>query len=335
MHIESLIRYVLLGAVFIVASPASAQDSSVSYGPRISDLEKARLENPQSPQIGNPAPNDVPTYDENGNLIPPKPDTFTHQYDKIYKKTPKIEDDKDERTPLARGSYHIYLARVPGGAADAVTLRLSSPVSVTGCLKMKLPKVEIAPLNGPVMRFKVTDGKAELDRTIRYAPFLCPITGGFMTADIPLSRDQLIQNDIKTIALESEFSVTDRFDVDVNSSRLILTPKTRGTAFKAFDGVGGKSAALVFNFYPENTVVLYASAPSDVSDAIKGFAAEKNLAVVDVPTDNVNRLYFTDAGGSIAKRLSPGMAAAIGTLGAPAPGARAVTLYARLPGLYD
>ncbi len=248
---------------------------------------------------------------------------------------------------LPEGQYHMYFVRTADTKSNEAVLRIVTPVSLNGCARVLPPKIS-ARRDGARMSLKIENPAVILDKSARYAHYQCPQSANSTSADITLNRDELIENNIKTLTFQSLGGTSDSYILDVTDTELRLEPKT-SFAFKPFLG-SGKADPLSYNFYPDNMVVLHAPAApesEDLGDKIAALARSKGLRPVSSPghsSKNGESFYFIDDPGTLAGSLTFDSSTRIGTVkgeetfqGADGPYQREkqVDVYAKRPGLLD
>jgi hypothetical protein len=175
-------------------------------------------------------------------------------YDKKYRPRPQVQTS-GRRALVGEADLKPHILRPTGLRESDMILRLSAGKTVTGCLHKDNQAVEITREN-EVMKIKVTGGAMAPDeKTVRYSQYQCDVKTGVSAADIPLNRDDLLADQIKTISLQSE-----------NGSPLVtlkldITPeKITFTEDKGLSRSKEKLFEQVFWFYPKGTRVLYTTA---------------------------------------------------------------------------
>jgi hypothetical protein len=279
---------------------------------------------------------------------------IVNQYNSKYKK--KIEDPNAVKPPpsiLPSFKYDIGFIRHPGAAPGAATLRLTTPLAISGCMHMRQPVVAIIE-TPPVLRLHLTEAKLELDKSVRYAHFQCDVRSQYAYFELPLTREELLEKNINRIALKSDAGQFRDIVLDVNEQRVIASStSTRTNATQM--SVPGAGGIATFWFYPENTVVL--GAPGIKLDAaardeidnrarVSGFVPlSDELPGFDPGLGFADNAYFIDRSGRVKRQIeTSGKPVAFGTVTTSetyfGPNGqyqqpKNIPIYARLPGVNE
>lgn len=264
-----------------------------------------------------------------------------YEYSSKYRKTPKVvQGDKI----LPEAQFMMNFVRTEDAGPGDVTLRLSSPVSINGCVRITPPQVERRD-NGPMIWFTVKEPEVSVDKGVQRAHYECNQDMNTAAADIKMSRDQLMTDGVKTIVFQTS-ARTDYYNVTIDENEISLAPRS-ATAFKPRK-IPGKTDGLRYHFLPVNTVILYvpsAPAGSDLHNQILAAASRKNLQeMANVSADAPNTFYFTDETGAVAETLPAGESVYFNSIAmkddmrVPPGGAEPVQkidIFARKPGQLD
>lgn len=278
------------------------------------------------------------------------------QYDPIYRQylqtgklpphiTQTTEDDvlPGPEMLLPNGTQYIYFTRNAETKNNEAVLRMTTPVAIDGCADIVPPAVSLRK-SGNMMLFKIEDGAVALDKTKQYYHFQCDNRSSTAYADITLNRDELAGGKVKALTFQSQNGVMDIYNIEMKPDRIELVPKT-STAFRPLAGLP-KGSPLAYNFYPDNTIILFApSAPrgEDLSAEIATFAQSKGLVESPVLKSGSGH-YFIDQGGTLAGSLDFNANAFVGTVNARETFAgpnglyqreKPVDVYAKRPGQLD
>lgn len=314
----------LLFALILAAVPAYAQEQK---GSTINSYRKNFLYGPtQSPDSDSkPA---IWQYDPKFRNLGKGKQTSTH---------------KPGTNPLPLGMQKIILVRKEGLKNNEAALRMMTPISIDGCANVVPPAITMRKSSN-MMIFSIADGVVSVNKTTQYGHFQCDSGSHVASSDFILNRDELIRDNIRSLSFQASNGAMDVYDVKVTPERLSLIPRS-AKAFVPLTG-GVKLDPLVYDFFPENLVILYApSAPpgADLSAQITTLAQRKGL-VESTVLKNSRGLYFIDRGGSLASTLGFEANAFIGTVGVeetyqgpdgPYQQARAIDVYAKRPGMLD
>jgi hypothetical protein len=315
----------LLFALILAALPAHAQQNNqqnknTPYGSYVQDL-----------------------YGSDNQDNDQKPATW--QYDKKYRmlgKGPK-SNFKTGTNPLPLGMQKIYLVRTEGLKNNEAALRMMTPISMDGCINVAPPVIKMRK-SANMLILNIEDGVVSVNKKPQYGHFQCDNRSHIASADLVLNRDELIQDNIRSLSFQASNGAMDVYDVKVTPDRLTLVPRS-AVAFVPYS-TGTKVDPLVYDFYPDNLVILYASsapAGSDLSAQITTLAQSKGL-VESTALKNGRGLYFIDQSGALAGTLAFDANAFIGTVSVeetyhgphgPYQQARAVDVYAKRPGTLD
>jgi hypothetical protein len=267
------------------------------------------------------------------------------QYDSKYHHKPDTGEDAGPPPLLPQGEQFLYFIRTADTKNNEAILRLSTPASISGCVDVVPPRITLRRSAG-TMAFKVEEGALALEKNVRYAHYQCNQNSHSASADITLNRDELLENNIKTLTFQSGSGAMDTYEVELSGNRLSLIPKT-SYSFKPFEG-STKADPLTYYFYPDNIVVLYvpgADKKADLSKEIISLAQAKGLSPASyAPLNNGHAVYFTDQQGTLSSSLAFDANAFVGTVKEPQTfqgpnGAyeqdKGVDVYAKRPGTLD
>jgi hypothetical protein len=315
----------LLFALVLAALPAHAQQNNqqnknTPYGSYVQDL-----------------------YGSDNQDNDQKPATW--QYDKKYRmlgKGPK-SNFKTGTNPLPLGMQKIYLVRTEGLKNNEAALRMMTPISMDGCINVAPPVIKMRK-SANMLILNIEDGVVSVNKKPQYGHFQCDNRSHMASADLILNRDELIQDNIRSLSFQASNGAMDVYDVKVTPDRLALVPRST-VAFVPYS-TSTKVDPLVYDFYPDNLVILYASSAlqgliflrkSPRSPRAKALSKARLLK-------NGRGLYFIDRAGTLAGTLAFDANAFIGTVkveetyhgpNGPYQQARAVDVYAKRPGTLD
>lgn len=342
-------KFLFLASIAMIALPASAHAQNSSTAPLSYQQQQEQMAQQPGGQY-------VPELNFNfGEDEKDKRPEVVNQYSSKYKKKMEEnpEDAKKPRPILPSFNYDIGFVRAPGAAPGQATLRLTTPLAISGCVHMKQPVVAIVE-TPPVLRLRLTEAELELDKSVRYAHFQCDVRTQFAYFELPLTRDELLEKGITRIALKSDAGQFRDIVLDVNESRMIATSTSTKTGAKEMS-VPGAGGIATYWFYPENTIVLGApgakldAAARDeidnrarvsglvpLSDQLPGFEPGPELA---------QNAYFVDTSGRIKRQIeTAGKPVAFGSVTTSetyfGPNGqyqqpKNIAIYARLPGVNE
>jgi hypothetical protein len=275
-----------------------------------------------------------------------------NQYSQRFKKDFSAET---KGNILPRHFFVMNFVQSPDADSDTATLRIASPLTLNGCVKLTPPVIESTD-NGRTLRISVVPPVADVDRSVKHPHYDCKQGAFVAQADVSLSREDLEAQDVRQIAFKVD-NITDYYLVELSPHELALTPRTM-RAFKP-RAVPGKLDSMRFRFYPDNTIVLSlpgstAETP-DVKTKLAAFAAGQGLnplaetipAFASPESQNAsykNSFYYIDPSNNLTNDLAANENRKLGTIDIPADfkgpeGAYQVRnqleVYARRPGLYD
>lgn len=317
----------LLFALALAALPAHAQQNSqqqqnknTPYGSYVQDL-----------------------YGSDSQDNDQKPATW--QYDKKYRMLGKgpVRQIQTGTNPLPLGMQQIYLVRTENLKNNEAALRMMTPISMDGCINVAPPVIKMRKSSNMLI-LNIEDGVVSVNKKPQYGQFQCNNGSHTASADLILNRDELIEDNIRSLSFQASNGAMDVYDVKVTPDRLALVPRST-VAFVPYSA-STKPDPLVYDFYPDNLIILYApSAPegADLSGQITTLAQSKGL-VESTVLKNGRGLYFIDQAGTLANTLAFDGNAFIGTIGVeetyqgpdgPYKQARAVDVYAKRPGMLD
>lgn len=256
----------------------------------------------QQMQTQAPSPQNMPAETD-----AEQPKKVINQYDDKYKVKPIIVESR-RGDVIPQNKVGVYFVRASDDPAEA-TLRLSSPLSVNGCIIVHQPPPVIAE-EPPYLRVFLENPSVQLDREARLNQTSCQQAPQFLYSDIKLNRDTLMAQGINKIVLRNNL-LSDTYNLDLTSERIMLVPDTQKT-FKPQD-TPGKSNPLEYWFYPANTIILSVPKSKDARETyelLKPLANEKNLITLGsvLPgfgqnLDQETRFYFVDETGALPKQM--------------------------------
>ncbi len=251
---------------------------------------------------------------------------------------------------LGNHGFLIEFVRKPDAKPNEATLRITQPISISGCL-------EISPLEAKIeqkhksITVTVADAIVKVDNKPRYTQYGCKQSAGSVSTDITLNRDKMIEGAVNKIHLKSGGG-NDQYDVHVDQNKISLFTKTRnamtGQVMASKDARGkfffmpAKSSKrtdpLTHWFYPDNLVVVYvpnAQPGADLTDDIKAMAIGGGLTGAEIaikgfqsPVKDHNTLYFIDNSNKLRGQLKDGKPVPFGEI-------ENMAVYVRQPGLFD
>lgn len=187
-------------------------------------------------------------------------------YDPKYRPVPKPETEG--KSLFSVTSLRPSLVRGPQEEDGLFTLRMSAPFLVTGCLEQEKTKIDIVRY-GHTLKIKMTTGEIRPDQyTVRYAHYTCDPRSGLTAADISFSRDNIVRDGIKEIAVSADGGyILGNFTLHVDEQKAVISKKS------PHPGASGEPVDKVDTlwFYPENTYVLL----SQNADLTDGETAER------------------------------------------------------------
>lgn len=223
-----------------------------------------------------------------------------YQYDKKYRPVPENYDELDKpRSVIGKGLLVYAVIRVPDGDPGDFILRVATPFPVSGCAEIEDPEIEMTE-NPPALDLVVKEATAIAKKGIRYAHYECDAGARYAFTDIPMNRDELMENGIKKLTMRNDDGLRYHgLELDVHKEYIEIT---------------GKYNAGKFWFYPEGTVMIAAPAVTgkqDVSDDIIRAARAKGLMpLTDVLTDyepderiKNSTVYFVDPTGLLTREI--------------------------------
>lgn len=230
-------------------------------------------------------------------------DVKAYQVSKYNGATATVEITDNPVSLIPRYGYEVRFYNNPNISESDFTLVLSSPTSVSGCTHMSEAKLKEERVNSRI-KLNITDSEIALDDDLRYATNDCDIKHNRSFFEVKLNRDDLIENGVKKIALESkrygEFTTS---DIDVNEQRIEFRAKS-----------GNYESLITFWFFPKNSVILHTAQSKlglDVKDQIREFGLERGLIPLDeemkgfeLPHNAMNYVFFKDPKSVYVRQLS-------------------------------
>lgn len=220
----------------------------------------------------------------------------------------------------------MALVRAPGLTENQFILRLSSPHTVSGCMKLSNYGY-MAEYKDAYLDISINDMTVDMRDQPQYAHYQCNQQSQIPSADVILNRQDLVKNETHKIRLHNG-SDSNYYNISLTEDRVLILPdESYGGMVKRFkpQNIPGRKTALVYWFYPVGTLILWMpgveASPSSV-EALRAFAASKGLVPMETiipdfesPLTDERYQYFVDAEGTFDDRedaLADGMP--IGTL---------------------
>ncbi len=260
-----------------------------------------------------------------------------NQYDAKYRITGG--EETDIKNVLPDFNYKLDFVRAEGAAPGNATLRMMTPLALSGCVHLQQPVVTIRE-NAPIIALHITSSELVLDKTVRYAHFQCDVRSQYAYFDLPLNREDLLEKGIHTITINTDSGQFRKITLDVNDDRVIAMASAGGIA--------------TYWFYPENTVVLTASenlsddARSELNTRARSaglIPMAEEMATYDAGSALANNAYFIDNTGHLKKQIAEaGKPVAFGTVSTTetyfGPNGqykqpRNIQVFAKLPGAHE
>ncbi len=184
--------------------------------------------------------------------------------------TMKVQIKENSTNLFRRDKYSIEFFNNPSVSTKKFTMRLASYGEVSGCAHMSKARVEQEKINDTI-KINAKDSEIRINKKApRYTPYDCEVKKLESFLDVELDRNELIENNIKHIALESKkYGEFNTMDVDVNRQRIELSNKHQYGTF-----------ITTFWFFPRNSVILHTpSAKSDhnTTDLLRKFGEDNGM----------------------------------------------------------
>jgi hypothetical protein len=251
-----------------------------------------------------------------------KPKGFDETEGPVSKSNTPDKPKKTTKAPdlgLNTGStFAVNFVRTSGASFDEATLRISMPVLVNGCVKVKMVPAKVQQL-GSNLSITVEKPEVRLSKEPRYSQHSCGMKASGASVDVKINRADLMENGIKQIALKSKGSGGDTYYVEATHDNLTLIPKST-QIFKPNDSVSMPDP-LSYWFYPANTVVLSVSRiAGDLSPEIRQLAHNKGMVGLDDTIAGFeqpagqNKLYFVDQSGATVAKIKEGGTTSVGQI---------------------
>ena len=180
---------------------------------------------------------------------------------------------------FSRYAYTVQMFNNPRVSESNFTLRLGSPGSIVGCATTTDAE-HSTKINSGSLKLEVTDPELEIPGKRRYGQYDCVVKNNVSIIDIPLSRDELIENKITKLKLKSkEYGDFLDSEVRINKQKIEISATANGQSYN-----------VSFWFYPKNTVMLHAPQTSNGSDT-KSFIRDfgKSLGLTEL--EHGSRLF--------------------------------------------
>ncbi len=218
--------------------------------------------------------------------------------------TMKVQVKENSTNLFRRDFYTIEFLNTPTVSTSKFIMRLASYGTVSGCGTMTKARVDTEQINDR-LDIEVRDAEVKVKkRSPRYTNYDCENKQLEAYFDIELDRDELIENGVKKIALESirygEFTTS---EIDVTHDRIVLKNKNEGGEY-----------IITFWFFPFNTLILHtpnAKQGQDVQDLIRDFAKKNDLTPLErrfkefeLPYNAMHYAFFTDPKRTFHKQLN-------------------------------
>ncbi len=285
-----------------------------------------------------------------------------NQYDKKYKAKIETCVESCDNIPALLPNYYYFsrFIRSPEDGPDDITMRLLSPLSVTGCLDISAMSVKVIS-NGPLLRLELIEAEVKIDSSIRYAHYECDISNNFAQLDIKLNRADLLKNNTNRIIMRGTTSGL-QFEIKIKElNERKITVETKAPDLLDYDlPITEAPRILTHWFYPNDTLMLHVPAlprnaseemRKDVRKALTQLAYAKGLTPLKDSFKDFKHLevysevdYFRDPSKRFIKALNFGHDEIIGKIevfekfygpNGPYKRPRELDVFARLPGTYN
>ena len=226
---------------------------------------------------------------------------------------------KAQQALMSNFYYEIAVVRAPAYADGDFTIRLTSPSSVTGCLSIEKPEIEIVDA-GAVLYMTLKGGTVELNRDKRYGQYGCDKNMGPNYAEVTLNKNKLEENGTYKIDLKGEEAgrIYDiKIETDENSVTLTAQMSVNGTNIN-------EEKIIQHWFLPDNTIILSSNnmtRNAEIKDKVKQVAEKRGFTPLEEIYESFkgpdDKLYYVDTKNSLKDTLGDTTPAIMGNIGMP------------------
>lgn len=257
--------------------------------------------------------------------------------------TMKVRIKENSTSLFRRDSYTIEFFNNPSVSTKKFTMRLVSYGEVSGCAHLSSAKVDTKTINGTV-KINAKDSEIRVNKKApRYTPYDCEVKHLKSFLDVELDRNELIDNKIKHISLESKkYGEFNTMDVDINRQRIELSNQAGDSTFLT-----------TFWFFPRNSVILHTPSAKiglNTQDLIREFGEKHGMISMEdrykgfelpyhashyVFFSDANRAFFGDKVTEVGQNVKVGEVTAqrtVYTAQGPVEEDYTLDVYASLPG---
>lgn len=279
---------------------------------------------------------------------------------------PKALEISDAPYLLPLYGYSIYFVHKDGLAPNEAALRITFPLSVTGCFNL-IPPEATSKIVGPRIEIAISDPIIKKDEQPQYGHNTCKNNNAAIIADAVVNRDEMIAAGVKSFAIKSAIGA-ERYDALVDKDKIMLFTKYKDPVtnadkridwhdnkmlFPPYKGMKTKTP-LTYWFYPEGTVILsvpQAKPKQDFSAEIIKAGQARGLVRLETfikdfknPSGDKNKIYFVDQLGSLAGTLERQRAESFGAItvsetfygpDGPYERPKQLEIMAKIPGLME
>lgn len=215
---------------------------------------------------------------------------------------------------ISNTTFHTEFVRLPGAKEGDLTIRISSPGSVSGCLKMTQSSFE-SKSTGTTLKIELKPHRINIDEDTQYGLHRCKVSTASASADFTITRDELIANGTKKINISADsVGAFMRIKVDeIDQDKVLLTANPMDLARMGQDFLN-EANKTTYWFYPDNTVILFnptLDIDGDVSKKVAKLSMVRGLQPLNSVLDgfksteeNEDILYFVDEHNIYAKQLA-------------------------------
>lgn len=214
--------------------------------------------------------------------------------------------------------YDLTVTRAPTHADGDFTIRLTSPSSVSGCMEVTAPTIDVVD-EGAVLYMTLEEGYISTTQGKRYDQYDCKVNAGPSYAEITLNKNKLAQNgaykiDLKSKAAGRLFEIkisTDEHSVTLDSTLKMPTQNPSHT----------KRQTIHHWFLPDNAVIISSQGMkknAGIKEKVETLAKNRGLKPLTSIIPNfhnpADKLYFIDSQKALNENLGADNTITIGNI---------------------
>lgn len=240
----------------------------------------------------------------------------------ILSTLPPLATQSHAQSVMPNNYYDLSVVRGDNYEDGDFNIRLTSPTSVSGCVKIEPPRIETIDA-GPVLYMTLKEGAVRAQEERRFTQSGgCTMNSGPSFVDIPLNKNTIEENGIKRIDLKSN-AAGKLFDIALSTSENKVRIDSQLKAPVTDDRIE-KHKIIDHWFYPKNTLVIFTpdmEKSSEKQEQLKEFAMGLGMMPLGsiipdyTPAQmDVKQLFFVDVKDNLGEDLGPKNTITIGTI---------------------